>query len=946
MIRMSLDKETVLPRDGRGDAAVPEGPASGGGGGVDRVGGVMMSPHPPCLGPTGFTGSLVLTEQPHPHGPKTRSTHPLKTKNGLQPLHNNPQVFPPGQQQRMGKRRYSLGGSFKHPGFGKRRRRANSDSQSDPVLPSNFLLGGNIFDPLNLNSLMDEEVSRTLNAETPKSSPLPARARDPVEILVPRDITDPLNLKSGGGEGEEGGGVLVSPMKNRKRHRNRHHGGGGGVGAQPEPPTQAEGSKVEAGGDSGTGGEVLALFPASVSVTGELAAVPEAPREGLSGSTVPQSPLPYELNTTINCRDEVVPPILPRRHTHPPLGSTSKPRPHGDGGHRQRKRRRTTSTRSDHSSVTPTPALTTAPPNTFHTPLVPGSGLRGQRSGSVVGGQQQPQSSFRLKPQKKKNRFQHGNYSRYYGYHGYYGYRDGQVGRFEDPRLGLLRPDWFRGKTVLDIGCSTGHLTLAIARHFNPAHILGIDVDGRLVHAARQNIRHFLSERLTQDARGREEGIGERGGESKQTAEQSEGRTQSGTKMASGTAEKKMEEEGQNEECSALEELKRTLTLLSPSSGSRGVGRPLPPFPLSFRVCRGPMAAPPLFPLHPGPWNTWNIPQQRLLHNGPTHHLSFATSIRLDRPQPTTPHQTPTSIRLDRAQSTNPHQTPTSIRLDRPQPTTPHQTPTSIRLDRAQSTNPHQTPTSIRLDRAQSTTPHHTPTSIRLDRAQSTNPHQTPTSIRLDRAQSTTPHQTPTSTRLDRPQPTTPHQTREDNPGPRTGSPPLHRAQQQEQRSVYMEVFSSVTHTSNRASLSLSSLEVVWLGGCSFSSGDYMEDRELCPHGDDVTAGYDVILCLGVTKWVQLHGGDGGVVRMFRQIYTHLRPGGILLLEPQPWSSYCRSKNITETTYRNYCDIRLRPDNFCCYLTSTVGFTCYRLLTDTGFQRPIYLFHKGPAPRK
>uniref|UniRef100_A0A4W5K0H9 RNA methyltransferase n=1 Tax=Hucho hucho TaxID=62062 RepID=A0A4W5K0H9_9TELE len=442
MIRMSLDKETVLPRDVRGDAAVPEGPASGGGGGVDRVRG----------------------------------------------------VFPPGQQQRMGKRRYSLGGSFKHPGFGKRRRRANSDSQSDPVLPSNFLLGGNIFDPLNLNSLLDEEVSRELNAKTPKSSPLPARARDPVEILVPRDITDPLNLKSGGGEGEEGGGVLVSPMKNRKRHRNRHHGGGG-VGAQPEPPTQAVGSKVEAGGDSGTGGEVLALFPASVSVTGE----------------------------------------------------------------------------SDHSSVTPTPA--TAPPNTFHTPLVPGSGLRGQRSevrgqrsGLAVGGQRQPQNSFRHKSQKKKNRFQHGNYSRYYGY------RDGQVGQFEDPRLGLLRPDWFRGKTVLDIGCSTGHLTLAIARHFNPAHILGIDVDGRLVHAARQNIRHFLSERLTRYARGREEGMGEtegkRGEESKQkaeTSEQSEGRTQSGTKTA----------------------------------GPRGVGRPLPPFPLSFRVCRGPIAAPPLFPPSP-----------------------------------------------------------------------------------------------------------------------------------------------------------------------------------------------------------------------------------------------------------------------------------------------------------------------------------------------------------
>lgn len=46
-----------------------------------------------------------------------------------------------------------------------------------------------------------------------------------MEILFPRDITDPLNLKGGNGDGRGGDGVLLSPLKSRKRHRHRHHGG-------------------------------------------------------------------------------------------------------------------------------------------------------------------------------------------------------------------------------------------------------------------------------------------------------------------------------------------------------------------------------------------------------------------------------------------------------------------------------------------------------------------------------------------------------------------------------------------------------------------------------------------------------------------------------------------------------------------------------------------------
>lgn len=83
---------------------------------------------------------------------------------------------------------------------------------------------------------------------------------------------------------------------------------------------------------------------------------------------------------------------------------------------------------------------------------------------------------------------------------------------------------------MLDVGCGAGHMTLAVSRKFGPAHILGVELDGRLVHAARQNVRHFLSHDLVVEGRG----------------------------------EQPME---------------------AP-----------PPLPLSFRVSRGPLSAPPLLP--------------------------------------------------------------------------------------------------------------------------------------------------------------------------------------------------------------------------------------------------------------------------------------------------------------------------------------------------------------
>lgn len=73
--------------------------------------------------------------------------------------------------------------------------------------------------------------------------------------------------------------------------------------------------------------------------------------------------------------------------------------------------------------------------------------------------------------------------------------------------------------------------------------------------------------------------------------------------------------------------------------------------------------------------------------------------------------------------------------------------------------------------------------------------------------------------------------------------------------------------------------------------GNYVLDRDELV--DAQRPEYDVVLCLSLTKWVHLNWGDEGLKRMFRRIYRHLRPGGILVLEPQPWSSYCRRKSLT-----------------------------------------------------
>ena len=90
---------------------------------------------------------------------------------------------------------------------------------------------------------------------------------------------------------------------------------------------------------------------------------------------------------------------------------------------------------------------------------------------------------------KQQPKFIYGNYNKYYGY------RNPSLAY--DHRLDSFKSEWFEGKSVLDIGCNVGHLTLSIARDFQPKKIVGIDIDQKLIAAARKNIRYYLSSNVT-----------------------------------------------------------------------------------------------------------------------------------------------------------------------------------------------------------------------------------------------------------------------------------------------------------------------------------------------------------------------------------------------------------------------------------------------------------------
>ncbi|KAK4854110.1 hypothetical protein QYF36_019040 [Acer negundo] len=96
------------------------------------------------------------------------------------------------------------------------------------------------------------------------------------------------------------------------------------------------------------------------------------------------------------------------------------------------------------------------------------------------------------KKRKRKQVFPFGNYRNYYGYRI-------DEGLDEDPRLKVLKKDWFQGKRCLDIGCNSGLITIQIAKKFHCRSILGIDIDSSRIEDAHWHLRKFV--KMEQDER-------------------------------------------------------------------------------------------------------------------------------------------------------------------------------------------------------------------------------------------------------------------------------------------------------------------------------------------------------------------------------------------------------------------------------------------------------------
>ena len=319
-------------------------------------------------------------------------------------------------------------GSKPHRKRGNRNDRYKHNSSGRGPLPRHFLLGGNITDPLNLNSMNDDKINMLANAETPVSSPIPTPSyRKQVEVKIPMNYSDPLNLNCG----DDADPIILTPTKSsakrRKKHKRKRFSG------STDHPS-AKGDTIKETTEDSTN----YATPLTVKT-----------------DDVKRSPTTNVRKKIKRLVDKIVSPAVPQ---HSPKA----------------KRKRTISEGSRTGEAQSDAKVRRREEN-----------LKFKKQTS------NPAVKSPVKKQKTRNnddRFIYGNYNRYYGK------RNPEEER--DKRLDSFKKKWFEEKTVLDIGCNIGHITLSIAKNFGPHMITGMDIDGKLINIARKNIKHYASPQL------------------------------------------------------------------------------------------------------------------------------------------------------------------------------------------------------------------------------------------------------------------------------------------------------------------------------------------------------------------------------------------------------------------------------------------------------------------
>lgn len=72
---------------------------------------------------------------------------------------------------------------------------------------------------------------------------------------------------------------------------------------------------------------------------------------------------------------------------------------------------------------------------------------------------------------------------------------------------------------------------------------------------------------------------------------------------------------------------------------------------------------------------------------------------------------------------------------------------------------------------------------------------------------------------------------------------------------------------------------------------------------------YDLVLAWSVNKWIHLHHGDDGLVAWCARLADALSPGGLLVLELQPWASYEQARLLSPELRAAHARLRLQPDD-------------------------------------
>lgn len=91
-----------------------------------------------------------------------------------------------------------------------------------------------------------------------------------------------------------------------------------------------------------------------------------------------------------------------------------------------------------------------------------------------------PAEPHAKKPPNPPKKFIYGNYDRYYGYRIPKDTHDIRLDVFRDYTESL-----FRGADILDIGCNSGLVTLAVSRELETRSAIGIDIDASLIRQAK-----------------------------------------------------------------------------------------------------------------------------------------------------------------------------------------------------------------------------------------------------------------------------------------------------------------------------------------------------------------------------------------------------------------------------------------------------------------------------